>query len=120
MIVDLPYPHPYLWPNGRTRSWRAKAAKVKDHRLWATIAAQAFYGVDRPRYSQEQRFAVRITVHGKQFGPLPDADGVVASVKSYLDGIAPVMGVNDRQFDAPTVRFLSPRNSRFIVEVVAI
>lgn len=113
MRLDLPYPHKALWPNGRPH-WAAKARETKKHRTWAWGAAMEQR--DKLRLG-DGKLAIRITVLGKPNGPLPDEDGVSASAKAYLDGIADAIGLNDRNFAAPTVAFGDRRASRFIVEV---
>jgi hypothetical protein len=105
--VNLPYPAKILWPNGRTRNYHAKAAEVKKHRGWADTAALAALPVCHPQvFAGDHKLPVHIAVTGKPGGPFPDQDGVVASAKSYLDGIADRIGVNDRRFMAPTVEFI--------------
>ena len=103
--VRLPYPAKLLWPNGRTRNHQAKAAQVRKHREWANLATLEAVGrraIGWPVGS----IPVRIMVTGKAGGPFPDEDNVVASAKSYLDGIAERLGVNDRRFAAPAVEFV--------------
>lgn len=116
IILALPYPEKALWPNGRPH-FMHKAREVKKHREWASWGTIKARGEEKPVFGPEQRFAIHITVHPKPRGPLPDADGVVAAAKAYLDGIAPQLGVNDRQFDAPTVSFAGPRCGQFVIEV---
>ena len=100
-MIELPYPHKALWPNGRAH-WAAKATQTKKHRAWAHAATLATF----PRcFVPQERLQWLITVYPKPRGPLPDADGCVAAVKSYLDGIADAIGVNDRHFDAPRIQF---------------
>lgn len=113
--VDLAYPDKALWPNGRPNHF-AKARMVKKHRLWAynaTWAAMSVGKLDQPAMP----LGVRIIVHGKAYGPLPDRDNASAAAKSYLDGIAQRLGINDKHFAAPTVEFAEPRNGRFIIEI---
>lgn len=112
MRLDLPYPHKDLWPNGRAH-WAAKAREVKKHRGWALLLAKGHRGL----VLADGTLPIHITVHGKPSGPLPDRDGVVSASKSYLDGIAEAIGVNDRHFAAPTVEFAPERKSRFVIEV---
>jgi crossover junction endodeoxyribonuclease RusA len=114
MKLDLPYPDKALWPNGRPHHM-AKARQVKKHREWAWIAARA----DLSAFRACDPVPVRITVHGKPRGPLPDKDGVIGAAKSYLDGIADAIRVNDRTFAAPTVEFAADRTGRFVIEVGA-
>lgn len=120
MIVDLPYPHKLLWPNGSRGTHRAVAGQKKKHFDWALLAAC--------EASPEQRQAIRrmqapipitITVCGKRAGRLPDRDNCSAAAKVYLDAIARKLDIDDRYFDAPKVRFADERTSRFIIEVGA-
>lgn len=112
MIVDLPYPHKALWPNGRAH-WAAKAREVKKHRHWAYVAARAA----KPIYTGDTPIAVSLTVHGKPRGVMPDKDNCIAAMKAYQDGIADALGIDDARFLAPTVSFASKRASRFVIEV---
>lgn len=114
MRIELPFPHKVLWPNGRTRDHRFKAAEAKKHKRWAYLAA-----LEADNGSEEFSFPVPITihVHAKPKGPMPDKDNCVAAAKNFLDGIADAIGINDRDFDTPIVRFASPREGRFVVEV---
>ena len=112
MRLDLPIPAKELWPNGRPHRM-AKAREVKKHRKWASDLATGAKGLvvgDGPI-----PIAIEVCAHPK--GPLPDRDNVVAACKSYIDGLAMRMGVNDRHFAAPTVTFSDMRSSRFIITV---
>jgi crossover junction endodeoxyribonuclease RusA len=110
--LNLPYPAKALWPNGRAH-FMAKAREVKKHRAWAWAAAKA-----SPLTSAgDGPLPIRLIVHGKPTGPLPDRDGAVGACKSYLDGISDALGINDRHFAAPTVEFAPERTSRFVIEV---
>ena len=118
MIIQLPYPHKALWPNGRAH-WGTKASETKKHRAWAFAAMLAAMPPEVRstwRYRHEQQIPIRIIVSGKKTGALPDADNCVAAAKSYLDGIAEALQINDNLFDAPTVYF-SGRQSNFTIEV---
>lgn len=106
MTVDLPFPAKALWPNGRAH-YHAKARAVKDHRAWANTATIAALPVCHPAvFAGEHILPVHIAVTAKPGGPLPDKDNCIAAAKSYLDGIADRIGVNDRRFAAPTVEFI--------------
>lgn len=113
MIIQLPYPHKALWPNGRAH-WGAKAKQTKDHRLWAFMATKAALPVCFR--SNGERIPVRLIVSAKPKGPLPDKDNALAACKAYLDGIAEALGVNDNMFDPQPVHF-SGRLSSFTIEV---
>lgn len=113
MIIDLPYPHKALWPNGRAH-FMAKGREVKKHRDWAHVATLAAMGGNRFAFTPP--LAINIEVRGRSRGALPDADNCVAASKVYLDGIADALKVNDRYFAAPTITY-GPRTSRFIITV---
>jgi hypothetical protein len=125
--VELPYPDKALWPNGRAH-FRTKAKAVKNHRAWADLAAlqavqiaqistacSLYSGAEVD--SDQTPIRVHMLVYPKPRGPLPDKDNCVAAAKSYLDGIAQRLGINDRLFAAPTVEFDSLRNGRFVIEI---
>lgn len=101
-MIELPFPHPILWPNGRTRAHGWKAGVTRDHRQWAHAATLAWRGRDHRPIDGEVR--VLITVYPKNRGPMPDRDNAQAACKAYLDGIADALGVNDRNF-VPAVQF---------------
>jgi len=114
MLLDLPYPHKALWPNGRAH-WGAKAAQTKLHRAWGYQAMKAALGGVKYQPTGEA-IPIRLTVSGKSKGNLPDKDNCLAACKSYLDGMADALGVNDNLFDPQPVHFLG-RTSRFYIEV---
>ena len=95
-VIELPYPHKILWPNGRTRAHGWKAGVTRDHRQWAHAATLAWRGRDHRPIDGDIR--VLITVYPKNRGPIPDRDNAQAACKAYLDGIADALGVNDRNF----------------------
>lgn len=111
MIVALSFPHKDLWPNGRAHR-HAEArhkAKAKEEAFWATKALPTPTLPPAP-------IPVALTVYPKRFGPPPDRDNASAAIKAHLDGIAQALGVNDRDFAAPTVTF-GPRESRIEISI---
>ena len=103
MTFDLPFPAKALWPNGRAH-WAEKARAAKTHRAWAWTAAWAAgASVSHP----EARVSIAVTVHPKTRHPI-DRDNCVAALKSYLDGIADALGVDDRLFNTPSIAFGEP------------
>lgn len=50
-----------------------------------------------------------ITAYPKPKGPAPDKQNVIAACKAAFDGIADALGINDREFPAPMVKF-GPRD----------
>lgn len=103
VFFTLPFPDKALWPNGRAH-WGAKSRAVKLHRLWACLAVMAALA---PKADPEARVSLAVTVHPKTKHPI-DRDNCVASLKSYIDGLADALGVDDRQFDTPSITFAEP------------
>lgn len=116
MILDLPFPAKILWPNGRGHHMtRHKAAKK--HKGWARAAALA----ERRNAPAGDRLRLVATIHPKPAGPAPDKDNSSAALKAYQDGIAWALGVDDRHFAEPEIRFADRvKGGRFVIEVVAI
>lgn len=101
MVLDLPFPAKALWPNGRAH-WATKAAAVKKHRAWAAAAVRAggaFAPVDPFEWS--------VVIHPKTRNQI-DRDNALASLKSYADGIAQALGVDDKTFATPALTFGEP------------
>ena len=116
MIIQLPFPHEVLWPNGGNKWPQGMVADQKrKHRGWAFMAAKAALGGDKYQPTGE-RIPIRLIVSAKSRGPLPDKDNCLAAAKSLLDGIADALGVNDNLFDPQPVYF-SGRQSNFTIEV---
>lgn len=116
IVVDLPYPHKLLWPNGRAH-WAAKAVQVKRHRQWADTATLEAIGGRLIALDAFQPIPVAITVRPKPTGREPDRDNVVAACKAYLDGIAQRLHLDDRMFATPVVQFARPRDGRFVIKI---
>lgn len=111
-MIELPYPVKILWPNGRTRNLKWRAAEVKKARTMAGWAAKAA----RIRLA-DSPIPVHIEVRPLSRGPAPDKDACVSAAKAYLDGIADALGINDRHFAAPTVSISDERTGQFIITV---
>lgn len=111
LVIELGWPAKQLSPNARVHHMvkhrYAKAAKIEAG--WATKFARPHdFGTDG-----------LIAVHIRACPPINrqrDADNLIASLKSHLDGIAEVLGVNDVQFQAPTIDWsdLGPAGRIFI------
>lgn len=111
--IDLPWPPRVLHPNARVH-WgkRAKAAKkARADAMWATRAV-----VVDPIIAD----ALRVTTIFTPPDNRPrDEDGMLSNIKSYLDGIADVVGVDDSKWRI-TIRKEAPRplgNVRIEIEV---
>lgn len=116
LSIDLSWPAKELWPNGGTPHpmvlGRFKKA-AKNEAGWATKIVRPF------SYAPpEAPIKVHLIAHPKPTGPHPDKDNLIASLKAHLDGIAEVLGVNDRDFEAPTVTFADRcQRGRITVEI---
>lgn len=109
-MIELPYPHKVLWPNGRTRKPGYKAAETRKHLQWAYAATLA----DNTRPASFSRLLV--TVYPKPSGPMPDKDNAAAAVKAYQDGIAKAYGINDATLEQPIVQFAERcQHGKFVV-----
>jgi hypothetical protein len=89
-----------------------QAREIKKHKQWASLAmlGASLCIADSP-------IPIHITVHPKRTGPAPDRDKIVAAAKSYLDGIAAYLCVDDRHFSAPTVSISDERTGQFTITV---
>ena len=101
LIIVLPWPPKGLSPNDRPSRWALARAKKQYRRscAWAAVAAGA-------RRLDADRLRVRV-----RFIPpnanVRDTDNMVASIKSGLDGVAEVIGVDDSRWDL----VLAPRGA---------
>jgi hypothetical protein len=92
----LPWPDRALHPNSRTHYMaRSKAAKAARKAAWA-IARQAWTVADMANLP-DGRLHVWIDGYGTD-RRRRDADGLLSSLKPWLDGIADALGVDDRRF----------------------
>jgi crossover junction endodeoxyribonuclease RusA len=101
-VIELPFPDKLLWPNGRTRSYLARWQQTKKHREWARLATLAAK-IPAPN----GRVDWSVTIHPKT-GNVIDRDNAHASLKSYADGIAQALGVDDKLFNTPSLTFGEP------------
>ncbi|TGQ11205.1 endodeoxyribonuclease RusA [Mesorhizobium sp. M4B.F.Ca.ET.215.01.1.1] len=103
--VDLPWPPRELHPNARVHwSKRAKAAKQCRTLGWGmTLTA----GVRRndPDIPQDLKVTA---IFSPPDNRRRDVDGMLSSIKSYLDGIADVIGVDDSKWQI-AIRREAPR-----------
>lgn len=92
--VALPWPDRALHPNARTH-WAKRAKLAKEQRGLAKVRAYVagWHRVEWP----EGRLHVWIDAYPPD-RRRRDADGLLSSLKSALDGIADAMGVDDRRF----------------------
>lgn len=100
--IDLSWPAAELSPNARKHhmvvSRFKKAAKIEAG--WATKIARPF-----DWSPPEGQIPIHLIAHPPLAWRTGDADNLVSRIKGHLDGIAQVLGVNDRMFQAPTVEW---------------
>jgi hypothetical protein len=91
LTITLPLPDRRLSPNARVH-WAVKARLVKAHRIRAKLAALSIAGYT-PAWE-------KASLHSEWRFPTArfwDADNCIASLKSYIDGIADAgLVANDR------------------------
>lgn len=104
-VIELPLPVKALWPNGRAH-WTVKARETRKHRQWAFVMTKLANDAglipplgDRVNWS--------VIVHPKTRNVI-DRDNAYSSLKSYADGIAQALGVDDKLFNTPSLTFGDP------------
>lgn len=101
LTIELSWPAKELSPNARVHHMvkhrYAKAAKIEAG--WATKIARPF------DWAHDGPLTIAVTASPPKNWATGDTDNLIARLKSHLDGIAEVLGVNDRQFQAPTVQW---------------
>ena len=91
--IELPFPARVLFPNARPNRFQ-KAREVKLHRYWAFVATRAeSIGECCPKDIVEYRIVYTPKTNRRR-----DEDGVISSCKSYLDGVAQALGIDDHIF----------------------
>ncbi len=96
MNIVLPYPDKALSPNSRCH-WSQKAKAAKKARSDAFYLARAA-GMNKSAFADyEHRLHFWIDIYAKTKN-YPDADNMLSSLKSALDGIADALELNDRRF----------------------
>jgi hypothetical protein len=91
----LPWPSKDLSPNARVH-YRVKAAATKVARQTAVVLA--FEAGWRDAWLPEGRLHLWIDCHQAPGKKLPDDDNMVGRCKAYRDGIAQVLGIDDKRF----------------------
>lgn len=107
-MIVLPWPDKRLSPNARLH-WAAKnatRAKARQDGTNATYAAAGGLRELRARFAGDGLIPITITFYPPDRRHRDD-DNMVGSFKSYRDGIADALGVNDRRF-RPVYVFAEP------------
>lgn len=91
----LPWPSKDLSPNARVH-YRVKAAATKVARQTAVVLA--FEAGWRDAWLPEGRLHLWIDCYQAPGKKLPDDDNMIGRCKAYRDGIAQVLGIDDKRF----------------------
>lgn len=112
--IDIGQPSKKLSPNGRPGNHFEKGRLVKQARNIAyLLTLNAFAGGRRPHLSDlGDPVPVKVFCYYKNEAHRPDADNVVAMCKSYFDGMAQALVIDDRHFIAPPVEFIKDTKRR--------
>jgi crossover junction endodeoxyribonuclease RusA len=93
-MIRLPWPHPALSPNARVH-W---APKNKISRMSRTLAWGTAKQAKHPTPAWDGPIAISLLFLPGKGKRREDEDNRLASCKSYLDGLADALGVNDSRF----------------------
>lgn len=111
--VELPWPARALHPNSRSKHWGGRATAAKKARVDAAWEAKA---AGLTKLSADSINAC-LTFHAPD-NRRRDLDSMLASMKSALDGLADVIGVDDSRWSL-SIRKAEPRppHGAVIVEI---
>lgn len=104
-MIELPFPAKVLWPNGRTRNHKYRAAEFKRHKEWAFYATRETLPSCFNWNGVEIQLNYVITPKTRHS---IDKDNCIAAMKAYQDGIALALSVDDSAFAVPTITFADP------------
>lgn len=91
--VALPWPNRLLSPNARI-NWRARHSIARTARRVGFYAAfEKHKGFAKPKGSMDVQLVLHPATRRSR-----DEDNIIASMKSYLDGIADALQINDARF----------------------
>lgn len=116
ITIELGWPRKELSPNTPVHHMKRarfkKAAKIEAG--WATkLALQS-----NRDWEPDGTIKVHFLAHPPKNWSTGDKDNLIARAKSHLDGIALVLGVDDKIFDAPTVAWADKTEiGKLIVEL---
>ena len=101
--MTFPWPSADLSPNARVHwAQRSRAVKkARDYGWGMTLAAMPALGIQRASWGFP--ITAEYTFH-PEIDRKRDDDGLIGRMKSYRDGIARALGVDDSRFSAEVVR----------------
>jgi len=99
IYVETGWPGVKLWPNNRSHRmqvWRSQNQARKEA-YWATCMV-------KPRACKPDGGRFKLTIHAHPaVARSRDDDGLISACKSFRDGIAEALGVDDKLFDVQPV-----------------
>lgn len=111
----LPWPSKDLSPNARVH-WRVKAKATKAARQAAVVLA--FEAGLRDAWLPEGRLHLWFDFYQAPGKKLPDDDNMLGRCKAYRDGIAQVLGIDDKRFKShPDVKTERRTRGQVVVRI---
>ena len=112
--IELPWPSRDLHPNARVH-WAVRAKATKNARSTAAWAARAA----KVQHIKAEALTVKIAFMPPD-NRRRDLDGMLSSVKAYLDGIADIARIDDSRWHIVPIRgVVTPPHGAVCVEVSA-
>ena len=100
-MIELPWPSSALSPNARVH-YHKRNRVFQEHKGWARLATMAA----RPTAPETGVIRVIVTAHPAGRWRM-DRDNFLTRIKSYLDGVAVALGVDDSRFN-PSIEWGEP------------
>lgn len=98
-MITLPWPHVWTHPNARQHWAKVAPLKKKARAIAKREMTAALIKTPLVRRSDEARYRVSLIFYPPARKRKRDLDGMLASMKAQLDGIADAMGIDDSRFD---------------------
>lgn len=114
MSITLPWPDKRLSPNARQHRMAVAGLRkvARQEAMWACKAAKMYFP-----HLRDVGLHLRITFHPPD-RRRRDLDNMLASIKSQLDGIADVIGVDDSMWGLTILRGDVVKGGLVLIEVV--
>ena len=114
MTLTLPWPDKRLSPNARQHRLAVAPLRksVRHDAMWACKAAKMHFP-----HLVDLGLHLRITFHPPDLRRR-DIDNMLASIKSQLDGVSDVIGVDDSKWDLTLVRGHVVKGGCVVIDVV--
>lgn len=115
LVIDLAWPARELNPNRQQHPMALHRFKkaAKNEAAWATKIA-----MHKDWLPEGEKVRVQLIAHPPKNWSTGDADNLIARCKAHLDGIASVIGINDSEFEAPTVTWAEKSGAGKLIAVL--